>query len=175
MRYNRRMPPRRRLTVPYRRQQTEYTCGPASLSMVLSFFKKPARQHSLARLMRTNAEIGTETRYMIRAATRAGFYCYVNNDSSFDEVRWFLSIGLPVIIRFIEPNENADHYAVAKGYQKDGLILHDPWNGRNTLIPFRSLKKRWHDRTGDHRAWMMVLSPEDFRLGKQYRPTALKR
>lgn len=164
------MPPVRRLRVPYHRQVTGYHCGPASLGMVLQFFKKPSRQRTLGKLMRTNERVGTDTRYMIRAATRAGFYCYVNDDSSSEEIKWFLMMRLPVIIRYIEPSENQDHYSVVVGYSKAGLTLHDPWNGRNTVLTSRSLRSRWRDHTGAHNRWMMVLAMEDFRLGRQYRP-----
>lgn len=120
--------------------------------------------------MHTNNKVGSDRRYMIRAATRAGFYCYVNNDASLKELKRFVAEGIPVIVRFVEESENEDHYSVVCGYSGRSIILHDPWNGRNHPMSIQKFLSRWHDGNGEHEGWMMVLSKDDFRFGKLYRP-----
>ena len=51
----------------------------------------------------TNHDVGTKHNAMIKTARKEGFYCYVNNDSSWEGIENFLAEGLPVIIHFAEP------------------------------------------------------------------------
>jgi ABC-type bacteriocin/lantibiotic exporter with double-glycine peptidase domain len=138
--------------------------------MVLAFFNKPRRQERLGRLMHTNKAVGTDRRYMIRAATRAGLYCYVNVNASLRELKRLLDDGTPVIVRFVEPSGNEDHYAVACGYAPEKIVLNDPWNGREFVMSERTFVRRWHDKDGSHAGWLMALSTTDFCIGRQYRP-----
>ncbi len=162
-----------KLTVPYHEQKTEYTCGPASLKMVFSFLGTFKTEKKIAKHASTDNETGTRHQGMIDAALHQKFYCYVNADSSVDEIRYFINLGLPVIIDYTEPSEDDGHYAVVSGYVDGIIILHDPWNGKNFKLEETELIERWHDSHSGHKScnqWMMVLSNEPFSLGKQYLP-----
>jgi predicted double-glycine peptidase len=47
------------LHVPDVYQATDYTCGPSSLTAVLSFYGKEYREMDLANLAKTDPEVGT--------------------------------------------------------------------------------------------------------------------
>ena len=79
----------KKLDVPYYKQNNEYYCGPAVLQMVFNYFGYLKKQDVLADDANTNEEVGTTNQNMIKTATENGFYCYVNNNSTFFEVEHF--------------------------------------------------------------------------------------
>ncbi len=161
------------LEVPFFKQDTDHTCGPACLQMVLAFFGRRRGERELAEELSSSHEVGTRHGPLIEAARREGLYCYVNNDSSLDELKHFLSLGLPAIVHFTEPAGEEDHYAVLVGFEDGHVVLNDPWNGPAFRMREADFLTRWHgSREGSgYERWAMVLSDEDLRLGKQYGPT----
>ena len=161
-----------RLKIPFYKQDTDHTCGPVSLQMVLSFLGDFKSEKSLSKEAHTNHDIGTKHEAMIETARKEGFYCYVNNDSSWDEINNFLTEGLPAIIHFAEPQSEENHYAVVVGLEKGKIILNDPWNGRNFKMEKKEFLSLWLGSQGNHqyKKWIMIISKKDFGLGKQYFP-----
>jgi|SRR3989344_1751499 len=161
-----------KLNIPFYKQDTEYTCGPTSLQMAFSFLGKFKSEHTLAREAKTNKD-GTTHEGMIETALREKFYCYVNEGSSIEEIKYFIHLGFPVIIDYTEPSGEDGHYAVVSGYQDGYVVLNDPWNGKNFKISEKEFISRWHDCHPTHHMcvrWMMVLSKTEFSMGKQYVP-----
>lgn len=159
------------LAVPFYKQDTTYTCGPVSLQMVLEFFGRRHSEKELSQLAKTE-HLGTAHGEMVRAVTALGLYCYVNSDAALEEVKYFLNLGQPVIVNFIEPSSDEGHYAVAVGYDKRHLILHDPWNGPYFRLSFADFVRRWYDdgaRRSHH--WLMAVADRPFNLGRQYFPS----
>jgi predicted double-glycine peptidase len=138
--------------------------------MVFSFFGLFKSEEYLARAAGTNSDIGTEHHNMIAVATREGFYTYVNNNSTLDELKRFVGRGLPVIVDFIEPGDEEPHYAVVIGFSRGNIILNDPANGEGFTLSEEEFISRWRDTTTHSVRWMMVVSKEDLELGTQYRP-----
>lgn len=161
------------LRVPYYKQKTSYTCGPAALRMVFAYFNKRVPEHSLAKKMRASTTRGTTHQAMIRTARQTGFYVYVNPHATFEELVFLLAWRYPVIINYTEPSGNIGHYAVVTGITKKRVILHDPWNGNRFILSRRSFLARWYDMLprsiSEH--WLMAISRHDFQLGKQFKPT----
>ncbi|VVB80060.1 Peptidase C39 family protein [uncultured archaeon] len=161
-----------KLKIPFFKQRTGFYCGPASLEMVLAFFKKYKTQKELAKEARTKKD-GTTHEEMIKVARREGFYCYVHNNSTIEEIKHFIKQGLPVIINYKEPSSEEGHYAVISGYKKSRLILNDPWNGNNFKIKEKEFLRRWHDyhKKHEYKNWILVLSRKNLNLGKLFLPT----
>ena len=159
------------IRVPYHEQINAYTCGPASLQMVFEYFQKLESQHALAHKAQSSPEWGTDNSAMIRVATDAGFYVYVNNGSTLHEIKHFVEQGLPVIVNFIEPSDNEAHFAVVVGFNRKSLLLNDPSNGRKIRMSRKEFLDRWYSMHKIHKKWIMVLSLKDLHFGKQYAPT----
>lgn len=159
------------LRVPFFGQQKEYTCGPASLGMVFGFFGLRTSETSLARLAKTTRE-GTSHLHLIDAARKKGFYCFVHEAATVNQIKHFVDIGEPVIVNYVEPSTEEGHYAVIVGYTKHSLIFNDPWNGKRFKMSVKEFIRRWHDCHEGHkyRRWILVLSKNKFELGKQYYP-----
>ncbi|MEK6918735.1 MAG: C39 family peptidase [Nanoarchaeota archaeon] len=160
---------RKILKVPYDKQKTDYTCGPASLKMILEFFgiKKP--EIILAHQAHTKKKTGTTHEQMINLVRREGLYCYVHNQSNINTIKHFITAGLPVIISFKNPEDKEGHYAVAIGYNKGIIILNDPWNGKNFKIDDKVLKKFWVSENKGKKS-IIVISKKPIIRGKQYNP-----
>lgn len=94
----------------------------------------------------------------------------MNNKSGLGEVIYFISLGLPVIVHFIEPDGDEPHYAVVTGYQQGKVMLNDPWNGKDFKIDKKKFQERWHDERKRFHNWIMVVDKEPFDIGKQYKP-----
>lgn len=158
------------LDVPYFKQDTVYSCGVASLQMAFDFFGVFESEEKLMQEAHTEPETGTAYKWMIDVATKKGFYCYVNNESSLEEIGYFLEQKLPVIVRFIEQSNEEDHYSIITGAKQGNIIMNDPWNGEDLHMPFEEFVDRWHSEDKTHIRWMMVLSKEKIPLGKQFLP-----
>ena len=163
------------MNLPFHKQYNTYTCGPACLQMVFEYYGIKRSQHDLAKALKTE-ENGTEHDAMISVPTHAGLFCYVNNNSSVEEIEHFLSLGIPIIVHFIEPTDEEAHYAVIKRirtsflFKRKKIILNDPWNGEDFKLSRKEFEKRWHDEKNIYKNWILALSDKDFQLGKQYVP-----
>ncbi|MBM3246962.1 hypothetical protein FJZ17_00250 [Candidatus Pacearchaeota archaeon] len=158
--------------VPYFKQKKEYTCGPASLKMVFKFLGKKYSENKLTKEARTSKKTGTSHGDLIKVVSKHGFFSYVQENSTLEQLKYFIDKKFPIIINYIEPCSNEGHYAVVVGYNKRGFSLNDPWNGKNFFISNSVLLRRWKDKEEkfDSNRWLLVLSKSKFRVGKQYLP-----
>ncbi|MBS3074143.1 C39 family peptidase [Candidatus Pacearchaeota archaeon] len=157
------------IDVPYDHQDTDYTCGPSSLKMVLSFFGVRESELKLAHEAHTSRKKGTAHAELIKLARRHGFYCYIRRDSNINTIRHFIRLGLPVIINYRNIPDNESHYAVVVGYGRGRIILNDPWNGRNFKIDDKTFIRHWIGENNTKK-WVFVISKEPVIRGKQYNP-----
>jgi len=159
------------LKVPYFKQNTLYTCGPTSLLMVFSYYGIQASEDLLAKELDTNSDIGTKHSKMIEGVRRYGLHCYVNDQSTLQEIGYLLGYKVPVIIRFVEPAGNEDHYGVVVGFNRFFVTIHDPWSGANQRYTHKSFNERWRcDQIGTCAQWLMAVSKESLPIGHQYHP-----
>lgn len=153
-----------RLALPFRKQHTDYSCGPASLEMALAFLGDKKDEPALIKETHADEIDGTKHKWMIETALREGFYCYAQSHSSINEIKHFLSRALPVIVDYTEPSGNIGHYALVVGYGRGKIILNDPWNGKNFPLSEKDFIDRWHDDLTKSQGWLMVISKEDLHL-----------
>ena len=146
-----------KLKIPYHRQKKNYTCGPAVLQMVFEYFKTYVPQKKLAKAAGTNKKSGTGHKAMIDLARSHGFFCYVNENSTINEIKHFIELGFPVIVNYIEPSQNEGHWAVVSGFNGREIILNDPWNGKNFHLSQRWFKNHWHNKSGNRKKSLLVL------------------
>ncbi len=161
-----------RLKVPYFKQDTTYTCGAASVQMVLRYFGVVESEARLAKLMHVDREYGTHHQAIIDELVAHGLFCYANNRSTLQEVHYFLEQKLPVLVHYLEPENNEGHYALIIGHSDGSLVLNDPWLGKGVTFSEEMFECRWRDEQHTHTRWLLVASPVDLALGHQYRPPA---
>ena len=149
------------MKVPFFKQHTDYTCGPACMKMVMKYFGKEFTEEHLKKLMKTKKKDGTEHSALVNCTEKKGFNYRVHKNSTINQIKYYIDKELPVIINFIAPDGNG-HYAVVTEYKKDKLILNDPYYGKKTEIKNNDLEKKWHSEGKKTKRWMIVLSKKDF-------------
>ncbi len=158
------------IKLPYFKQDTEFSCGPTVMQMVFRFYGKVFSEETLTKRLKTSEKTGTGHKHMIDLARAEGFYVYVNNESSTEEIKLFLDKNIPVIVHFIEPDSDDGHYSVVVGFNDNNIILDDPWNGEGFGMNIKDFEKRWFSEDGKNKKWIMVVSDSDTHIGKQYSP-----
>lgn len=131
--------------------------------MVLAYFKKPCPdQKRLASIMQTDlvGEHGTQHRKLADYLRKHGLVAHPVRGGSLKEIRTALSNHLPVIVHYLEPAENDDHYSVITGMTNSHIVLNDPWNGKDLSFTHRELLRRWHDKAGAYTRWMLMVRPK---------------
>lgn len=155
-----------RLNIPYCEQATDYTCGPAVVQMVLSSFGYHTSEEELARIAGTrhSDDGGTTHEGMMRAVHAQGFYGVEREGNTIADIEAHLDRGFPVIIDYIEPTDDIEHYALVIGHEGDTFIFHDPSNGAEFKLSKKEFESRWHNPLEDHQCerWMMVVSDKPF-------------
>lgn len=160
------------IKTPFYKQKKDYTCGPAVLKMVFGFFGIRVKESELAKLGKTNHTNGTNHEGLIYTIRKKGFYCYVHEHASINQIKHFLDLKLPVIVNYIEPKDEEGHYAVVVGHNSNHLILNDPYNGPKFKLTIEDFEKRWRGKHTNHNSkhWLLVISKNPFSIGKQFEP-----
>ncbi|MEW5937222.1 MAG: peptidase C39 family protein [Candidatus Thermoplasmatota archaeon] len=160
--------------VPYYEQKLHYTCGPASLKMVLEYLGTEAHRDILRRIAESDEHVGTNYRGMIRAVRYHGHRCFVRKNASPRDMHYFLRMNLPVVINWYIDAEKTGHFSVVVGLSKGYITINDPAHGPRVRMKLERFLEVWHDTTGRNRNWMMVVLPKRIRIkvpaGKIYKP-----
>lgn len=149
------------LSVPFYRQKTWHTCGPACLKMLFAFHDKRIAERRIALEAGTNRSTGTPRKAMLRAARTQGFACKMSSNGTWSDIQQCLKSGLPVLINYRDPFDNEGHYALVIGMNEKNVVLHDPYNGEEFELPVRKLKELWlgYKTRSHHCGWMMTVEP----------------
>lgn len=162
-----------KLAVPFFHQDTNFTCGPAALEMVLAYYGVRISEMRLRKKLHTESSpllAGTSHGHLIDLARSLGFFSYANEGAELDEVQLFLHRKMPVLVDYTEPSSDEGHYSVVIGMENDHVILNDPWNGPEFCLTQHRFLERWHDPLTHSRRWMLVLARQDFAMGHEFLP-----
>ncbi|OGC69592.1 hypothetical protein A2415_03390 [candidate division WWE3 bacterium RIFOXYC1_FULL_39_7] len=125
------MPSSRTLQVGSHAFQTFNNCGPASLSMALSYYDIKIDQLTLGQDLRPyqnargdNDDKSVTLQEMASRAEKEGFIALHRPNGNMDLLQKFIAIDIPVITRtWLKENEDIGHFRVVKGYDKTRNIL----------------------------------------------------
>ena len=125
-------------------KQSKGYCGPASLKMVLSAYDINKSENYLAKLTKTSRKNGCKEKNMIKAAKSLGFKGFVKEQSTIKEIKKLVSKKIPVIVDWFSPEE-AGHYSVVIGFDKQSIFLADPHFGKIVKHKIEWFEERWFD------------------------------
>ncbi len=133
--------------IPFFPQENDYYCGPAIIQMVLAAHGKTITQLQAARRAKTNRHVGTAPRMLIQTLEKEGLRVQVKEKNTLAGVKKAIEQGAIVIVLFIEPVAEWDHYAIVREIKGDMVILLDPdaRGGRTTMLA-KEFLRRWKDR-----------------------------
>lgn len=130
------------------RQAEWWYCGPASLKIVLDFFRYPVSQRHLRRLLQTRIKKGTDPADIVRAAKKLNFKVKNRQYLTVHEVKKIIRGGYPIIANFQAgpdiPEEG--HYAVIIGFTKEEFILSDPQlSAGYATVKIKDFMRTWYE------------------------------
>lgn len=131
-------------------------CGPASLKIVMDYYRVNKTEKELAELTKLVPGLGVDDKSIADAARSLGYEVEIKNESSFEDIEKWLGKGVPVIVdwftrgrRDYEDSEVADgHYSVVIGLDDEYIYLQDPEIGGERKIEREDFMKVWFDFTG---------------------------
>lgn len=147
------LPSQKLLQNNYHIFQTFNNCGPASLSMALSYYGVNITQQELGQALRPwqnpkgiNDDKSVTLPEMGEKAKEFGFTPFHRPNGNPELIKAFLANDMPVIARtWLEENNDIGHYRVIKGYddQTGQFIQDDSLQGKNLRYSYDSFNKIW--------------------------------
>ena len=134
------------INIPYHKQKTEWTCGPASMRMVLDSLGIKKSEKELIKLLDTNEIQGTLHKSFPELAEKFNLnYIVGRKNSTLEQLDNLQEQDYRIIVSYFIPEDNFHHYAVLKEVDPKKIHLLDPWFGENTEYSIDNFNRNWHD------------------------------
>ena len=130
--------------VTLHKQETTYSCGPASLKMVLAYFGMEKNEGELIELTGAKKEIGCEPDGIVSAAEKLGFEAEYKEYSSLDEIGRLMTDDVMVIVNWFSPEVNG-HYSVVVEITDENITLANPTHGAYTTMTHAGFLNHWFE------------------------------
>jgi tetratricopeptide (TPR) repeat protein len=147
--------------------QSFNNCGPASLSMLLSYYGKKVGQDELGQALRPfqnsqgdNDDKSVTFAELAKVAEEYNLITYHRPNGSIRMLKALIAEGLPVLTRtWLERNENIGHYRVVKGYNNERQIViqDDSLQGANLKYSYSDFNDLWEKFSYEY----LVLVPHE--------------
>jgi len=154
----------------YYAKQTFNNCGPASLSMALSYYGIEKSQHELGQILRPyqnpigdNDDKSVTLTELANHAKTYGFFTYHRPNGDVELLKKFITYDIPVITRtWLHVNEDIGHYRMVKGYDDNSqtIIQDDSYEGSDLSFSYSDFNIMWSKFDYEY----MVLIPNDKKL-----------
>lgn len=137
--------------IPYQ-QDDDAKCGPASIKMILDYWRIPNTIEEICEKCGWTYELGCTDVQMKRALEFYGMKVVIKNDSTFSDIEDWLDRRIPVIVDWFTPGINpsiADmpngHSSVVSGLTGQHIYLVDPELGATREILKKEFLRVWFD------------------------------
>ncbi len=140
-------------TIPQTKQifQTFNNCGPASLSMALSYYGVNISQQELGQRLRPyqnpqgdNDDKSVFFPEMAQAAQEHGMVTYMRPNGSIELLKTFVANDIPVVVRtWLHPGEDIGHYRLVRGFDDKTLLQDDSFEGGNLKFSYQAFNDLW--------------------------------
>lgn len=138
-------------------QETDYSCGPASLKTVEEHYGEEKPEEELREETDADPDAGTKPEDLAAQAREDGFEVTLRENMSLDDLKRKIDAGEPTIVNLQAwgdkedyKDDEAGHYITLTGYDDQYFYFKDPVLGDRTgKLSHGELDKRWHDEEGD--------------------------
>lgn len=147
------LPPKTVLQNDYHVFQSFNNCGPAALSMTLSYFGITVSQEELGEALRPyqipggdNDDKSVTLEELAIKAKEYDLTSYHRPAGSVEKIKQFIAAGIPVMTRtLLHTNEDIGHYRVLKGYDDSTqeFIQDDSLQGKNLRYTYTDYIQLW--------------------------------
>ncbi|GAB4435633.1 MAG: hypothetical protein Kow0031_17380 [Anaerolineae bacterium] len=147
--------------------QTWNNCGPSTVAMNLSFYSHPGTQVEAAQFLKPNADDkNVNPDELVAYATLQGYQGFVGVGGTTEQLKQFLSNGLPVMVEFWTERDDAGgmgHYRLFSGFDaaSNQFIAQDSLQGANLRVPVDAFDADWRVF---NRTYMLVFPAEKLPL-----------
>lgn len=130
-----------KLNIPLVKQETQFTCGPASLRSVFLFNGNDVPESEITELVTIDPELGTSLKEMVKIIKYYGYYgeAYVNG--TMEMIEEYLSQNIPVIVNWFSIDKG--HYSVISGIENYDIYFMDPEFGTERSMPIKQFESLW--------------------------------
>ena len=162
------------IDVPKILQSTDYSCGPACVTIVLKFFGYKAKEKVMIKRLGADPDCGVEPEVLVKYFRDRRFRIKQKHNMTIEDLEKAIDRGNLVIIAYQDhahkPTEtnyslswDNGHYSVVIGYDKDKIYISDP----SSVKKKKGLKKedlygRWRDIGMDgkfYHQWGVSIGP----------------
>lgn len=140
----------------YYRQDTQFTCGPAVIRMILAQKEVFKKEKLLARQLKTSPRTGTSRESLAKVLRQYGYEAAVKESGSLRDVQKCHKRKEIVIVNYYLKKEKEGHYALLKKIDAHRVYLADPWKGDNTVWSKRYFRTIWHDSKKKRGCYIVV-------------------
>lgn len=161
------LPLQKTLENDYHVFQTFNNCGPASLSMALSYFNITITQKELGEQLRPwqnpngdNDDKSVTLKELAEKANEFGLAAYHRPNGTVGILKALIANDMPVIVRtWTKENESIGHYRVVKGYDDlaEEIVQDDSLQGKNLRFSYALFNTLWEKFSYEY----LVLVPQD--------------
>ena len=130
-----------KLDVPHIRQRHNTNCGPASLAMIMKYFKRKVREQGIERALKEMYDAhpipkvrGTNRGNLVGVAREFGLIAYPKTNRTITDLERSLSGGSPVLVR-IRGIKGWQHFTVLTGFDKKNrrFFCNDPFTNMKSI------------------------------------------
>ena len=125
-------------------KQIKGYCGPACIKMIMDSCDIVKSENTWAKLTKTSRLKGCSEKEIVRIAESMGFYSYVQQRSSINELKRLLAKGRFIIVDWFSPEEGG-HYSVVVKIDKANIWLADPHFSKIKKHSINWFEERWFD------------------------------
>ncbi|MDP3734009.1 MAG: C39 family peptidase [Nanoarchaeota archaeon] len=129
--------------IPFYKQETNYTCGAASMRMALEFCGIKKSEKQVAKLLGTNKVRGTWHKNFPIIAEKFRLNHMSMRKATINDLQEYQKKGFIIIICYFYPQEKFDHYSVLKRIDDKYIYFYDPFFGENHNYLLTYFKKIW--------------------------------
>ncbi len=134
-------------------KQTFNNCGPASYSMLLSYYRITASQQELGQILRPfqnpvgdNDDKSVTIEEIEKHAKTYGLHTYHRPNGDIELLKKFITYDIPILTRtWLQINEDIGHYRVIKGFNDttQTIIQDDSYTGANLSFSYSDFNTMW--------------------------------
>ena len=151
--------------------QTFNNCGPASLSMLLSYYEYTVSQQELGAKLRPyqhptgdNDDKSVTVAELAEEAKNYNLISYYLPNGNMEMLKTLVANGIPVLVRtWLHPNEDIGHYRIVRGYddRTQEIIQDDSYEGKNLRYSYTVFTEMWQPFNYEY---LVVARPDQVQL-----------
>jgi len=146
--------------------QTWNNCGPATITMNMSYFGRPETQVEAAQFLKPNKDDKNVNPHELAAYARTvGLKATVRQGGSIEQLKQFLSNGVPVLAEtwLVHDGDGLGHYRLLTGYNDAAgqFTTFDSLNGANFTVNYKQFDTDWRVF---NRLYLVIYSTEQAKI-----------